>query len=318
MDANHAAPALGPEVPPEKTPPIQSVWIVGAGWTGRQIAGQMAAFGITVRLIDPDRKALDGAADWIQEQRLAFAAQGYWPTCTREELLDRVALSTDDGCQADATLSKSIPDLVLESVPEQVALKRRILRKYAETFPAPTVIASNSSYFVPSTFAKHVRDPQRFAHFHFHVPIWRATIVDIASAPETSQSTRARLSELALRIGQTPLVNRAENHGYVFNWMLKSVLQSALQLLAKGVANADEIELAWKKATGMPAGPFGIMDQIGIDIIYQTISHARFVDGDDVWGPLLELLKPLIDQGHLGVKTGKGFFEYPDRQMPTQ
>jgi 3-hydroxybutyryl-CoA dehydrogenase len=178
------------------------------------------------------------------------------------------------------------------------------------------MIASNSSYFTPSTFSPHIVAPERFAHFHFHVPIWRATIVDIASAPETGQETRDRLIDLAVRIGQTPIVNRVENTGYVFNFMLKGLLQSALQLFDRGVVSPDEIDLAWRKATGMPVGPFGIMDQIGLDIMQQTMSNARFVDGDEVWGPLLEHVKKLVDQGKLGVKTGSGFFEYPDKQLP--
>jgi 3-hydroxybutyryl-CoA dehydrogenase len=172
-------------------------------------------------------------------------------------------------------------------------------------------VASNSSYFVPSTFSKHVRHPERYAHFHFHVPIWKATVVDVASGPQTSEETLERLSLLAKKIGQTPIVQRRENSGYVFNAMLKSVLKSALELLDRDVATAEDIDLAWTKATGMPIGPFGIMDQIGLDILVQTMSNGRFVDGDEVWCPLIAKLQPYIDAGHLGVKTGKGFYNYP-------
>ncbi len=297
----------------EATHSIHSVTIVGAGWTGRQIAGQMAAYGVFVRLIDPDSRSLDASALWIEAHREEFGIGGYWPKCSHAELAGRIKLAKND----EEFRASSPPELVLESVPEQVALKRRILKSYADRYPSPTVIASNSSYFTPSIFAKHIVSPERYAHFHFHVPIWRATIVDIASCPDTSESTRQRLSDLAIRIGQTPLINRVENNGYIFNWMLRSLLQSALQLSAKGVGTQHEIDLAWKTATGMPVGPFGIMDQIGLDIIFQTISHARFVDGDDVWGPLLEQLQPLVAAGHLGVKTGRGFFEYPDHQIPS-
>jgi 3-hydroxybutyryl-CoA dehydrogenase len=297
--------------------PVRRVAIVGAGWTGRQIAGQMAAFGVGVTLIDSVRSALEASRDWILAQRPRFCAEGFWPEIG-ESLLDsrlRFAIPSDP-LSKQFEDPEGVPDLLLESAPEQASLKRRILRNYSMVLPPSTMIASNSSYFTPSTFSPHIVAPERFAHFHFHVPIWRATIVDIASAPETGQETRDRLIDLAVRIGQTPIVNRVENTGYVFNFMLKGLLQSALQLFDRGVVSPDEIDLAWRKATGMPVGPFGIMDQIGLDIMQQTMSNARFVDGDEVWGPLLEHVKKLVDQGKLGVKTGSGFFEYPDKQLP--
>ena len=156
----------------------------------------------------------------------------------------------------------------------------------------------------------HVISPERFANFHFHVPVWRATLVDIASGPMTDDATVQRLVDLSIRIGQTPLVQRIENPGYVFNWMLKALLQSALQLVDRKVAQPADIDMAWKKVTGMPIGPFGIMDQIGVDLIHQTMSHARFVDGDEEWQPLVDILQPYVDSNRLGVKTGHGFFDY--------
>ncbi|MFN9436507.1 MAG: 3-hydroxyacyl-CoA dehydrogenase NAD-binding domain-containing protein [Planctomycetota bacterium] len=297
--------------------PVRNVAIVGAGWTGRQIAGQMAAFGISVTLLDSIPQALEASRAWILTQRIRFSAEGYWPNVDEATLLSRLSFVQATGpIGAEFQEPTKIPDLLLESVPEHVSLKRRILKGYSQVFPPSTLIASNSSYFTPSTFSEHVVAPERYAHFHFHVPIWKATIVDIASSPLTSDQTRARLVDLACRIGQTPIVNRVENTGYVFNWMLKSLLQSALQLLDRGVATPEEIELAWRKATGMPAGPFGIMDQIGLDVIHQTMSHARFVEGDASWGPLLDHVERLVQNGSLGVKSGRGFFEYPDHQLP--
>jgi 3-hydroxybutyryl-CoA dehydrogenase len=156
-----------------------------------------------------------------------------------------------------------------------------------------------------------VVSPERYAHFHFHVPIWRATVVDVAAAGQTAPQTLERLSLLAKKIGQTPIVQTVENSGYIFNAMLKNVLKSALELLDRGVSDPQGIDLAWTKATGMPVGPFGIMDQIGLDIILQTMSNARFVEGDQIWAPLIARIEPLVQAGHLGVKTGQGFFPYP-------
>lgn len=286
------------------TAPIQHVLIVGAGWTGRQIAGQMAAHGVDVTLVDSNTLALEQSLRWIETQQASFTEQGFWPANTPEALSARLHI------QSSLDLVTAPIDLVLESVTEQFSLKRRIIQTYSKRFPAPTIIASNSSYFTPSMMQPHAAAPERFANFHFHVPIWRATLVDIVPGPSTDESTLERLSELALRIGQTPLVQRVENSGYVFNWMLRSLMQSALQLVDRGVAQPAEIDMAWKKVTGMPIGPFGMMDQIGVDLIHQTMSHARFVDGDDIWQPLINILQPYVDNNKLGVKTGQGFFDY--------
>ena len=286
------------------SPPIQRALIIGAGWTGRQIAGQMASHGLDVSLVDRDASALDVSRTWILDQRESFVEQGYWPDVSHDQLANRINTANDiDGVAGEF-------DLVLESVSEQFSLKRRIIKSYSERFPSPIIIASNSSYFTPSMMQPHVISPERFANFHFHVPVWRATLVDIASGPMTDDATVQRLVDLSIRIGQTPLVQRIENPGYVFNWMLKALLQSALQLVDRKVAQPADIDMAWKKVTGMPIGPFGIMDQIGVDLIHQTMSHARFVDGDEEWQPLVDILQPYVDSNRLGVKTGHGFFDY--------
>ena len=287
----------------------ETVVIVGAGWTGRQIAGQMLSFGLRVILCDPHRGALDASAEWILENLEPFASEGHWPKCSASEIHENLQLLELDSLLGEPSRYGRI-ELVLESVPEQAALKRRLLKELSEAFGPETILASNSSYFVPSTFSRHVKAPERYAHFHFHVPIWKATVVDVAACPQTAKETLDRLTRLAIKIGQTPIVQTVENSGYIFNAMLKSVLRSALELLDRGIADPAQIDLAWTKATGMPTGPFGIMDQIGLDLMLQTMSNARFVEGDQVWSPLIARIEPLVDAGHLGVKTGQGFFKY--------
>lgn len=289
----------------------ETVAIVGAGWTGRQIAGQMLSHGLKVLLCDPYPAPLIASKNWILENLGPFGDEGYWPKCSQTQIEANLELLELPALLERASHRTHV-DLVLESVPELAALKRRLLKQLSEAFPAKTILASNSSYFVPSTFSKHIQHPARYAHFHFHVPIWKATLVDVAAGPDTHPDTLERLSQLARKIGQTPIVQTVENSGYLFNAMLKSVLLSALQLLDRGVSDPQSIDLAWTKATGMNVGPFGIMDQIGLDLMLQTMSNARFVEGDEVWAPLIARIEPLVAEGHLGVKTGQGFFEYPN------
>lgn len=288
---------------------IRTVLVVGAGWVGRQIVGQFVAHGLSVTWLDQSSDALNSGLTWIAEHRAEIYS-------ANQDSIER-AIGGASSCEEVRTCTNiddagSSIDLVLETVSEQVSVKRKVLELVSARYPAPTIIASNSSYFTPSILSRFVHDSARFANFHFHVPVWQTRLVDIASSPNTSESTLERLSELSIRVGQHPLVQRVENPGYVFNWMLRAVLQSALQLRANDVASPEDIDLAWKKVTGMPLGPFGMMDQIGLDLVYQTMSAARFVDGDAIWQPLLDQLRPLIDEGRLGVKVGCGFYKYSE------
>ncbi len=251
--------------------PIRSLLIVGAGWTGRQIAAQAAAHGVTVFLQDRDVAITADALRWVGEHLKARRADGTWPYIQVEQCHARVGVLTKE------ELSKAPPiDLVLECVVEQIAIKRRVLKELSAFFHAPTIIASNSSYFVPSMLAHYVLEPDRFLHLHFHVPIWISTLVDIVPCSQTSDAHLLRVEQFAKSIGQFPLVERKENPGYVFNWLLQAWLKAALQLVQREVATPDQVDFVWRQLSGMKVGPFATMDHIGIDVIHQVLSNARW------------------------------------------
>ena len=171
----------------EQNTRIQTVLVIGAGWVGRQVAARMTQFGLTVSLCDPDPDICRDATQWIVQQLQTNDAR-WLPSpircCTSvEELHD------DD--------RRGI-DLVIECVPEQLSLKKRVLRSLGNAFPSSTVIVSNSSYFVPSLLSQFVSQPQRFAHLHFHVPVLRDSVVDVVGCSETSASVLERLMALVL------------------------------------------------------------------------------------------------------------------------
>ena len=280
-------------------PSIERVLILGAGWVGRQVAARLARFGVSVWLADRQSEACHAALAWMQ-QLDHFDADPQW--------LQRVHIT---GSLQELCASGQKIDLVLESVPEQLSLKKRVLREASELFPAPTIIASNSSYFVPSVLSGFVADTSRFAHWHFHVPVLYDSVVDIVGCEATDKEVLAQLQELTLHIGQIPLMLRREHPGYIFNWLLQSVLKSALELAALGVADPVDIDRSWTAVTGMPLGPFAIMDRIGLDVIEQVLSNARWAEPPSVpVEQLLALLSSHTSLGELGEKTGRGFFVY--------
>lgn len=315
---------------------IERVLVVGAGWVGRQVAAKLAASGLFVGLIDRSAEIAGSAREWMkncvgdqnpfkvhsadlstamdsgQSAGNAESSQATHVNPVPEPAWMAMVstLAGFDELTQEEVLAWQ-PQLVLECVSEQLSLKKRVLRRICELVPADCIVASNTSYFVPSVLSKFVTCPNRFAQLHFHVPVLRDSVADIVGGEQTSVEVLDQLMELARRVGQFPLLLRREHPGYVFNWLLQAVLKAALELVALDVVDAGDVDRSWKSVTGMSVGPFGMMDQIGLDVIDQVLSNARWATPISITDQqLLAILRPLIEQGKLGVKTGSGFYEY--------
>lgn len=303
---------------------IQRVLIVGAGWVGRQVAAKIAASNIDVALVDRSLEVVQEAIEWISHCTKAddplnlHASEPHHQDADpksadnpKPDWIKRVTALAPLAELTRESLAEWQPDLALECVSEQLSLKKRILRRLSELVSDDCIIASNSSYFVPSVLCQFVERPDRFAHLHFHVPVLRETVADIVGCQQTNAQVLKSLAEFSRRMGQYPLMLRHEHPGYVFNWLLQAVLKAALELVANDVVDAADVDRSWKSVTGMPLGPFGMMDQIGIDVIDQVLSNARWAPPLSVSDQqLLDVIRPLIQQGKLGVKSGAGFYDY--------
>jgi 3-hydroxybutyryl-CoA dehydrogenase len=296
---------------------IERVLIVGAGWVGRQVAARLARYGVMVWLVDRHSQVVESALEWIKQQAVlekSISTETPPPATQPNETAcwtERVHVSTS----LRAVRESVEIDLILESIPEQLSLKKRVLREVSALFPPPTLIVSNSSYFVPSLLCGFVSHPSRFAHWHFHVPVLRDSVVDIVGCSETDPAVLECLQKLTERIGQSPLRLRREHPGYIFNWLLQSVLRSALELAALDVADPSDIDKSWTAVTGMPLGPFAMMDRIGLDVIEQVLSNARWGEPPEVSvEQLLALLAQHTARGELGEKSGVGFYRYDEPQ----
>ncbi len=310
----------------------KTVLVVGAGWIGRQVGLRMAVCGLNVQFIDRAPAVLDSARNWMQSQSESYIQSILQETPTKTQqsahsTSEDPRLAKDQPLMLDADFAAQWTDrvsfissleqcnqqidVVLECVPEQIALKRRILREYSRQIPYPAIIASNSSYFTPSTLKQYVDTPKRFAHWHFHVPLHRSSIADVIGCEETEPWVIDTLVQLSDQIHQYPLRLRHEQPGYVFNWLLQSLLRSALELAAKDVVSIPDIDRAWKAVSGMPIGPFAMMDNIGLDVIEQVLANARWDESKATSiEQLLEVLRAPVSQGHLGIKTGRGFYDH--------
>jgi 3-hydroxybutyryl-CoA dehydrogenase len=284
---------------------VQKVLIVGAGTMGQQIGFVCALHGYEVLLYDAVPDTYPQAFKRIQRLAAKFVASGQLKAEGVEAVLGRIR---DAGKLADAAREA---DIVSESVPEDPELKGKVFAQLNEYCPPHTIFTTNTSSLVPSMFAEKTGRPEKFAAFHFHdCSVTR--IVDIMPHPGTSTETVELIKAFAKRIGQVAIVLEKENFGYVFNAMLMEFMKVAQTLAAREVASVEDIDRSWMGVMHTPAGPFGIMDSIGLDTVWKVTDYWAGQTKDPQAIANADFLKRYIDGGKLGIKSGQGFYTYPD------
>jgi len=264
----------------------------------------MHGYNVVLYRRNPD--ALETAMALIRAYVAGFVT---WGRLTQEEADATLARITTANVPEEAAAGA---DLLSESVPEDPELKGKVLAQFNELCPPHTIFTTNTSSLIPSMFAEDTGRPAQFATLHFHQPVWYSNVVDIMPHPGTSNETMELLKAFAKRIGQITIVPKKESPGYVFNAMLNAVLRAALTLLASGVASVEEIDRAWMGVTKTPAGPFGIMDVVGIDLARDIAEYWAKQTNEPELRAAAEFYKGYVDKGWLGLKSGRGFYTYPD------
>ena len=282
---------------------IGSVLVIGAGAMGRQIAMLCALAGIDTRCHDVDPARLGLATDellaWAQRQ----LDRGRLEPADRDAAFSRLAFTRAlDESAADV-------DVVIEAVVEKLDVKRDLFARLGGLAPRRTILASNSSSFVPSTMADASGRPDRFVNLHFFNPALVMKCVEVVPGPSTAPRTTATVAALAERLGKTAVILEAEIPGFVANRILNAVRDEAISLLEKGIAGVEAIDVICRTALGYPMGPFELMDLTGIDIGYLT-KTARFAQtGNPADAPSASVSR-LVERGELGRKTGRGWYLY--------
>lgn len=285
---------------------INRVLIVGAGTMGQQIGLQCAMHALEVTLYDNEAAALQNALKRISVYAGELIASGRLSDDDASEALARITIT------ADPLRAARDCDLLSESVPEDPALKQEVFRLFDRHCPPHTLFTTNSSSLVPSLLAEATGRPAQFAALHFHQPVWQANLVDVMPHPGTSSETVERLAAFARRIGQIPITLQKENHGYVFNAMYNALNREAITLAANGVASVEDIDRSWMVVMKMPVGPLGMLDVVGLETAWHITDYWANVLGDPQLQVNAAFLKEYVDKGWLGVKSGRGFYSYPD------
>lgn len=284
---------------------IKKVLIIGGGTMGRQISIPCALGGFDVVIYDIKEDVLQKAMTVIPKFLGGFVA---FKKITQEEAdaaMARISITTD------AAEAARDADIVSESVPEDPALKGKIFTQFHTLCPERTIFTTNTSTLLPSMIAASTGRPEKFLAYHFH-DIRMTNVVDIMPHPGTAPETVALVKAFAEKTGQLPIMLTKESHGYVFNAMISALFFAAQTLAANEVASVEDIDRAWMGVTHMLMGPFAIMDSIGTDTVWHITNYWAQRKKDPQAIKNAALMKQYVDEGRLGQKVKKGFYDYPN------
>lgn len=276
---------------------IERVSVVGAGFMGTGIAQVAAMAGCSVAVHDTNPEALRRCLETIRWSVEKLRSRGRFAE-TPEQVLARIRRSPDLEGVASA-------DLLIEAVHESIPVKEALLDRLAPLLAEPTLVGSNTSSVPMEVLAARLPRPDRFLGTHFFGPVPLMPLVELVLAPRTSEDTLARTRRFMERIGKTAIVVRQPSPGFLVNRIFMAAAYEALQCYFQGVGTPGDIDTGMRLGYGWAAGPFEVMDNAGVDIMAGVFA---------VMGtPVPPQIQEMLDRGHLGRKTGRGFYRYgPD------
>jgi 3-hydroxybutyryl-CoA dehydrogenase len=287
--------------------PFHKIAVVGTGTLGAQIALLASHAGYDVTIFDQKTGAFDEMmaklqADTKSKQIEPFISFDRWPACSqRIKQIEKLDEAVQDA------------DLVIEAVPENLELKCDIFRQLGQLTSPEAILATNSSSIPVSQMEKSSGRPERCLNLHFYMPLHGMNIADVMGGSQTLPEVMEKGIGWVRSLGLIPLTVKKELLGFCFNRVWRAVKREVLYMWANDFVDFRDVDRAWMKFTGNEDryGPFGLMDSVGLDVIYD-IEMVYYRNSKDPKDHPPEALKQKIDRGELGVKTGKGFYSYPD------
>lgn len=248
---------------------IQRVLVIGPGTMGTQIAFQCALFDCHVKIYGRDLQSLVKGQRRLVKLSSLLVKGKY---ITKEEAwkaLSHIKMTADkfEACEG--------VELVTESVPEKIDLKRNVWNQFGKILSNNVILTTNSSTLLPSQLAECTGHPENFLAWHFHLFCYINNLVDIMPHSKTESKYIDIVSDFSNRIKQIPIILHKEHQGYVFNAMLFGFLTEAIRLAINNVASIEDIDRAWMRVMNTHQGPFGIINLVGIENIYNIIEAAR-------------------------------------------
>ncbi len=286
---------------------IKNVTIAGAGVLGSQIAWQTAYHGFNVMVYDAFDEGIKKSKEFHAKFAQLFMASRGASQAKIDETFKRLTYTTN--------LAEAVKDadLVSESVPERMDIKESFYLELAKYAPEKTIFTSNSSTMLPSTFAHFTGRPEKFLALHFANPVWDANVGEVMKHSGTDPKYFDIVIDFARNIGLVPIPIHKEQAGYVLNSLLVPLLSIAQSLYFGGVSDYESIDKTWMISTGAKIGPFGIIDMVGMQTVYNiALMNGTKTNNQEMINRAKKIKEEYIDKGKLGRSTGEGFYKYPN------
>ena len=281
------------------------ILVCGLGLMGHGIAQVMAAAGHTVRVYEPERARADAGVERISGNLDRSVAKGRIVAEDREAALARISIveSVEEGARGI--------DLAVEAVFEDEAVKRDLFVRLDRAAPPPAILATNTSSISISRIAEATSPARRpqVVGMHFFSPVPVMPLVELVRGAETSDATEATVRDIASELGKQVIVS-ADRPGFLVNRVLMPFLAEAMRLYQEGTGTAEDIDTGARVGLAHPMGPLALADFIGLDVCLSIMNVLHDGLGQEHFAPPRVLVE-LVAAGHLGQKTGRGFYVYP-------
>jgi 3-hydroxybutyryl-CoA dehydrogenase len=281
---------------------ITKVVVVGGGIMGNGIAQVIASAGLDVTVVDVSDEALAKTRQRLERSLGRLVSKGKLSQEDADATLARVATTTDLESAARAA------DHAIETVVEDLEIKAGVLKRLDELCREDVIIASNTSQFSISTLAARTSRPDRVIGSHWFNPPPVMDLIEVIRGVETSDATLQTTLELAERYGKSTVVCQKDTPGFITSRLIVMLGIEAMRIVEEGIASVEDVNVACEKAFNHAMGPLATMDFSGLDTTLHVADNMRDQYGERFLAP--QNLRTLVNAGHLGRKTGRGFTDY--------